>query len=303
MPRAPRSFLPLVPPRRAVARVVAVAAGCVALAVAAGCGGGDDDDTGSVGSATTTATAPARGSAVATDLDRRLVSVVQELSPRVVQIETSSGLGSGIVFDNRGDIVTNAHVVGNSTKFTVTLAGGSRHTARLVGTFPPDDLAVVRLDPLPSPAPTAATFADSSKLEVGQLVLAIGNPLGLRSSVTDGIVSSLARTVPEGNGAVIASAIQTSASINPGNSGGALGNLDGDVIGIPTLAATDPELGDSQAIGIGFAIPSNTVRRIAAQLIDTGHVTASGRAFLGINVATAATGSGVIIASVQQNGP
>jgi S1-C subfamily serine protease len=293
------------PRRLRIPRVAPALAACAALvAVAAGCGGGDDGaPTGPVTVADVPTTAVASGNSVATNLDASLVSVVQELSPRVVQIETASGLGSGIVFDDRGDIVTNAHVVGNSTKFTVTLAGGSRHTARLVGTFPPDDLAVVRLDPLPSPVPQAAEFADSSKLQVGQLVLAIGNPLGLRSSVTEGIVSSLGRTIPEGNGAVIASAIQTSASINPGNSGGALGNLDGAVVGIPTLAAIDPDLGDSQAPGIGFAIPSNTVKRIATQLIATGHVTSSGRAFLGVNVATAATGSGVIVASVESNGP
>jgi len=161
----------------------------------------------------------------------------------------------------------------------------------------------VRLDPVPDDMPGPATFADSAKLQVGQLVLAIGNPLGLRSSVTNGIVSSLGRTVPEGDGAVIASAIQTSAAINPGNSGGALGNLDGAVIGIPTLAATDPDLGGSQAPGIGFAIPSNTVKRIAGQLIADGHVTNSGRAFLGVDIATSATGTGVVVASVEKGGP
>jgi S1-C subfamily serine protease len=109
--------------------------------------------------------------------------------------------------------------------------------------------------------------------------------------------------VSEGNGVVIASAIQTSAPINPGNSGGALVDLNGQVIGIPTLAATDPELGGAQAPGIGFAIPGNTVRRIADQLVATGHVTSSGRAFLGIEAATTVTGRGVVVSSVEKNGP
>jgi S1-C subfamily serine protease len=186
-----------------------------------------------------------------------------------VQIESGSGLGSGIVYDDRGDVVTNHHVVGSSKEFTVTLASGRQRKASLVGSFPPEDLAVIRLS---GDAPAPASFGDSAKLAVGQIAFAIGNPLGLRSSVTQGIVSSLGRTVPEGNGAVISSAIQTSAPINPGNSGGALVDLDAQVIGIPTLAALDPELGGSAAPGIGFAIPSNTIKRIAGQLIKTGRV-------------------------------
>jgi S1-C subfamily serine protease len=274
------------------------------IAAAAGCGGGS-----SSGGATLTVTSePGAGSglaalpAAAVAVDDQLVRVVQQLSPRVAQVESSTGLGSGVVFDNRGDIVTNAHVVGNDQRFTVTLSGGARLQAKLIGSFAPDDLAVIRLDPVPATPPPAATFADSSKLQVGQLVLAIGNPLGLRSSVTNGIISSLGRTVPEGGGAVITSAIQTSAAINPGNSGGALGSLDGSVVGIPTLAAIDPELG-SQAPGIGFAIPANTVKRIAGQLIASGHVTNSGRAVLGVGVATTMAGDGVVVTSVQRGGP
>jgi S1-C subfamily serine protease len=183
----------------------------------------------------------------------------------------------------------------------VTLADGRRHRATLVGTFPAEDLAVV---PLEGTTPAPAKFADSSEPEVGQLAFAIGNPLGLRSSVTEGIVSSLGRTVSEGpNGAVISSAIQTSAAINPGNSGGALVDLDAQVIGIPTLAALDPALGGSQAPGIGFAIPSNTVKRIVDQIVRTGRVPNSGRAYLGVRVATSVGGARVIIASVRKGGP
>jgi putative serine protease PepD len=229
---------------------------------------------------------------------RQLVEDVQAVSPSVVQIATSSGLGSGVVYDGRGDIVTNAHVVGNAKRFTITLASGS-HRGTLVGSFRADDLAVVRVN---GASPKAASFADSSKIQVGDVTLAIGNPLGLRSSVTEGIVSSLGRTVNEGNGVVLPSVIQTSAAINPGNSGGALVNLAGQVIGIPTLAALDPELGGAQAPGIGFAIPSNTVRRIADQLIANGRVVNSGRAFLGVRVSSI-LGGGVLVAGVTPGGP
>jgi putative serine protease PepD len=231
-------------------------------------------------------------------LQDQIVTVVRTLSPAVVQIETSAGLGSGVVYDRKGDIVTNAHVVGTTRRFVVTLAGGDRHAATLVGSFPPNDLAVIRLrDAKPRPA----TFADSSKLRVGDFALAIGNPLGLRSSVTDGIVSSLGRTVSEGNGIALPSVIQTSAAINPGNSGGALVNLSGEVIGIPTLAALDPEFGGTPAPGIGFAIPSNTVRRIADQLIATGKVVRSGRAALQVQVSSI-VGGGVLVARVTRSG-
>jgi S1-C subfamily serine protease len=268
----------------------------------AGCGGGSTK-TVTVGPGTAADTSDGSSSSAAPALQQQYVQVVQRLSPRVVQIQTSQGLGSGIVYDGHGDIVTNAHVVGTSKKFDVTLGAGEQHSATLVGSFVPEDLAVIKLNPVPSPPPQPAQFADSSKLQVGQLVLAIGNPLGLRSSVTDGIISSLRRTVSEGNGAVIASAVQTSASINPGNSGGALGDMTGAVVGIPTLAAVDPQLGGSAAPGIGFAIPSNRVKQIADQLIANGHVTQSGRAYLGVSVATSVMGQGIIVASVQKGGP
>jgi putative serine protease PepD len=147
-----------------------------------------------------------------------------------------------------------------------------------------------------------AGFADSSQLEVGDVALAIGNPLGLQSSVTEGIVSALGRTVNEDNGVALPDVIQTSAPINPGNSGGALVDLQGQVIGIPTLAATDPQLGGGAAAGIGFAIPSNTVRDIAAQLIRQGKVSNSHRAWLGVEVA-ATTSGGVLVTKAQPGGP
>jgi putative serine protease PepD len=232
------------------------------------------------------------------DFQDQLIRVVDAISPAVVQIQTADGLGSGVVYNGKGDIVTNAHVVGNFKTFKITLANGT-FDGTLVGSFPADDLAVVHVK---GAIPHPATFADSSKLEVGEFALAIGNPLGLRSSVTEGIVSSLGRTVSEGNGAVIASAIQTSAAINPGNSGGALVDLHGQVIGIPTLAALDPQLGGAQAPGIGFAIPSNVAKRIADQLIANGRVVRSGRAYLGVRVATI-VGGGVVVSAIVSGGP
>jgi S1-C subfamily serine protease len=230
-------------------------------------------------------------------LQNAFVSVFRTVSPSVVQIQTSEGLGSGIVFDTKGDVVTNAHVVGSATAFTVTTSTGKQYKASLVGKFEADDLAVIKVARANL---RPASFADSSKLRVGDLAMAIGNPLGLRSSVTQGIISALGRQEPEGNGAVLQNAIQTSAAINPGNSGGALVNIDGRVVGIPTLAAADPQLGGAAA-GIGFAIPSNTVTSIASQLIKFGHVVNSGRPYLGVRVGE--TGNGVYIGEVSAKSP
>jgi S1-C subfamily serine protease len=162
------------------------------------------------------------------------------------------------------NVVTNAHVVPGAKRFTVTLSGGKRLPATLVGTNPGSDLAVIHLT---RATPSPAAFGDSAKIEVGYLTLAIGNPLGLHSSVSQGIVSSVSRTVSEGDGVTLTSAIQTSAEINPGNSGGALADLNGRVIGIPTLAALDPEFGGTPAPGIGFAIASNRVKSVATSII------------------------------------
>jgi putative serine protease PepD len=228
----------------------------------------------------------------------------------VVEIRTSTGLGSGIVYDGNGDIVTNAHVVGNARNFQVLLPGSAAPVrGTLVGSYPPNDLAVIRVAKTAGLHP--ATFADSSKAQVGDIVLAMGNPLGLSSTVTNGIISAVGRTVsePQGQGspgATLPGVIQTSAAINPGNSGGALVTLDAKVVGIPTLAANNTEQGGA-APGIGFAIPSNTVRRIADQLVRSGKVTDSGRAALGVGVTTVsdATGQpvGVGVVTVTAGGP
>jgi putative serine protease PepD len=247
----------------------------------------------------TTSTTSASASSPASGLQQSFASVIKRVGPAVVQISNPQGLGSGVVYDNKGDVVTNAHVVAGGGPLQVTDARGHTYSASLVGSFPPDDLAVVNAHGATLPS---ASFAASGTYQVGDIVLAIGNPLGLRSSVTDGIISALGRTVDEPTGAVLPNVVQTSAAINPGNSGGALVGLNGDVVGIPTLAATDPELGGSAAPGIGFAIPSSLVTRVAGQIVKYGRVVNSQRAFLGVTLASGLI-SGAVVASVQKGGP
>jgi S1-C subfamily serine protease len=270
----------------------AAVAGVVVAAVSLGGGS-------SLNSAPKTSQAHLQPAAAALAFQSAITAVVDQLSPSVVQIQTGSGLGSGVVFDSTGDIVTNNHVVGNGGGPITVTAGAHSYAGSLVGRFAPDDLAVVHVS---GAHLTPAAFADSSKLDVGDFAIAIGNPLGLRSSVTDGIVSAFRQGVSEGNGVALPSMIQTSAAINPGNSGGALADLQARVIGIPTLAATDPELGGTAAPGIGFAIPSSLVKDIATQIIRFGHVVNSHRAFLGVQIGDT-NGAGVLVQSVTPGGP
>jgi S1-C subfamily serine protease len=236
--------------------------------------------------------------------------VVRQVLPSVVLISTTEGLGSGVVLDKAGNIVTNAHVVGQATSFKVQVSGDPvPRTATLVGSYPPDDLAVIRVDDPAGLQP--ATFGDSAAARAGDVVLAVGNPLGLSGSVTSGIISATGRVVAEPAtagtpGATLPDAIQTSAPINPGNSGGALVTTAAEVIGIPTLTAGGPA-GGAQVEGIGFAIPSNLVRDIAQQIITSGSVTNSHRAAIGAQVG-AVTGqdgnpAGTGIVTVTSGGP
>jgi putative serine protease PepD len=234
----------------------------------------------------------------ATSLQDTFVSVNRRVSPSVVQIETSDGLGSGIVFDGKGDIVTNAHVVGTARTFRVTTPAGKILSGTLVGVFTQDDIAVIKVV---GRTLRPAQFGDSNALQVGDIAMAIGNPLGLQSSFTEGVVSALGRDESEGNGVTLRNAIQTSAAINPGNSGGALVNINGEVIGIPTLAANDPQSGGQAAAGIGFAIPGNDVLDYAKQIVQHGRVIDTHRAYLGIHIGE--TNSGVYIGGVTSGGP
>jgi putative serine protease PepD len=249
-----------------------------------------------------------RSSSPAAQLQDSYEAVVRAVLPSVVQISTANSTGSGVVYDSSGDIVTNAHVVGDAKTVEVLPASGkSMLTANVIGEFEPDDLAVIRVTKDASTL-KVATFGNSDNAAIGEIVLAMGNPLGLTDSVTQGIISATGRTVSSnepGGAALITSAIQTSAAINPGNSGGALVTLQDQVIGIPTLAARLPEAGGA-APGIGFAIPSNTVRNIAGQLIKSGKVTMSDRASLNITAQTSADaqgqGTGVAVVEVAKGG-
>ncbi len=264
------------------------------------------------GSAREGDTAQAAAPRAAGDLQADYERVIKDVLPSVVQIQAGDSLGSGVVYDDQGHVVTNAHVVGKSKSFRVTTARNEGVLgAKLVSSYPEQDLAVIKLDRVPD-GTKAARFGDSAKVEVGQIVLAMGSPLGLSSSVTQGIVSATGRTVTEGSsgggtGATIANMVQTSAAINPGNSGGALVDLDGQVIGIPTLAATDPGPGDSAAPGIGFAIPASMVTTVAGQIVRDGKVTDSGRAALGITARTVVDETyrpaGVAVVEVRKGGP
>ncbi|MEW2165738.1 trypsin-like peptidase domain-containing protein [Streptomyces sp. NPDC007084] len=304
---------PRVHPQRVRPRLLraslALLAGAAVLV--SGCSAGGTSSGSGPGRAKDTTTTQAAAPAAADDLQNDYLKVIKNVLPSVVQIQAGDALGSGVVYDDSGRIVTNAHVVGDEKKFKVTTAGDEGElSASLVYAYPEQDLAVIKLDKPPQ-GMRAAVFGDSSKVEVGHIVLAMGSPLGLSSSVTQGIVSATGRTVSEGGsgggtGATIANMVQTSAAINPGNSGGALVNLDGQVIGIPTLAATDPELGNSAAPGIGFAIPASMVKTVADQIVKNGRVTDSGRAALGITGRTVVDArsqpAGVAVAQVKSGG-
>jgi len=199
-------------------------------------------------------------------------AAIAKVKPAVVQIDVttsgSSAIGSGVIIDTRGYIVTNNHVVTGAQSIDVVLYDGTHVTAQVVGTDAADDLAVLKITT--TKKLTAVSIGDSSKLQVGQDVLAIGNPLGITESVTSGIVSALNRTVSESQGgATISNAIQTDAPINPGNSGGALIDLQGNLVGIPTLGAIDTEF-NTPANGVGFAIPSNVVATVVQRIIANG---------------------------------
>jgi S1-C subfamily serine protease len=236
--------------------------------------------------------------------------IVRQVLPSVVLISTGEGLGSGVVLDKAGNIVTNAHVAGQATSFEVQVSGDpTPRSAKLVGSYPPDDLAVIRVDDPAGLQP--AKFGDSAAARAGDVVLAVGNPLGLSGSVTSGIISATGRVVAEPAsagtaGATLPDAIQTSAPINPGNSGGALVTTAAEVIGIPTLTAGG-SAGGAQVQGIGFAIPSSLAKDIAQQIITSGSVTNSHRAAIGAQVGTVTgqdgTPAGTGIVTVTSGGP
>jgi len=180
----------------------------------------------------------------------------------------STRLGSGFVYDKEGRIITNNHVVEGSKTVNVTFVDGNTYTAKVVGTDPDNDIAVIQIiDNFSDENITPLIFGDSSQLEVGQQVIAIGNPFGLSDTMTHGIISQVGRLLPNENlGFNIPDVIQVDAPINPGNSGGPLLNIQGEIIGMNTAINTNT----GEFSGVGFAIPSNSIQRVVPQLIKNG---------------------------------
>ena len=211
-------------------------------------------------------------------LQATLVSVAQRVGPAVVSIRTDQGLGSGVIYDPSGLILTNAHVVDGARAITVGLADGRHLPGEILGRNTGFDVAVVRVDGQDLPT---APLGDSKAVQVGQLAVAIGNPYGFDHTVTTGVVSALSRPISEGQGSYAQPMIQTDAAINPGNSGGPLVDLRGNVVGITTLVAAPQGF---PAQGLGFAVPIDTAKRVAPQLAADGRVTHSGQPYLGLSI-------------------
>jgi S1-C subfamily serine protease len=239
---------------------------------------------------------------------RIVAGVAEQVTPKVASLRVprrgsqgrGESLGSGVVFTSDGFLLTNAHVVGQATGGTAAFSDGTSVAFQVVGADPLSDLAVLRAN---GDTPEPAVLGEADKLVVGQLVVAVGNPLGLAGSVTAGVVSALGRSMPAGQSRVIEDVIQTDAALNPGNSGGALVDSRARVVGINTAVA---------GIGLGLAVPiNNTTRRIMSALMHDGRVR---RAYLGIAVAPAPVApvwrsrlgnrsTGLRVASVVAAGP
>jgi putative serine protease PepD len=269
--------------------VVAVAVVALALAGAIG----DDDDEGPPAAAVTT-------SARAAPTIDPVRAVYDRASRAVVSVQRDSGAGSGFVIDDDGTIVTNAHVVGAARDVTVRFGEhGKRIDARVTGRDPSSDLAVLKIDPDDAGRRlTALPLADSGRVKVGQVAVAIGNPFRLPLTATAGIVSAVGRQIDAPNGFSIPDAIQTDAAINPGNSGGPLLDEIGRVVGVNSQIETG---GASRGnVGIGFAVPSNTVRDVVRDLADDGRVS---RPYLGVSTAERPSGAGAAVREVVPDAP
>jgi putative serine protease PepD len=273
---------------------LALGAGIVALR-----NGGSANGSGSETALLNTAPPVARTVAAATSSTP--TQIYNNTHTGVVKITTESGLGTGIVLDAKGNILTNDHVVEGANRFNVSFdSSGATHSAKLVGTDPSDDLAVIKIDPAGLNL-KPVTLGDSSTVQVGDTVYALGNPFGYTNSFSEGIVSGLDRTMTAPNGFTIGHSIQTDAAINPGNSGGPLLNASGEVVGINAQIASNGSNagGEGQNNGVGFAIPINTAKSAIAQLEQTGHVS---HGYLGIATSDAG-GGGATVGSVQSGSP
>ncbi len=295
---APPPLAAPAPPGRAGRLRIGVAGLLAGALIGGGAGAGVvalTDDGGGSGGTATAQPVVVRDAENAT----AVTAAAAKAAPSVVTVYVSSGSGSGsgsgVVLTEDGSVLTNAHVVdlGDDPAVQVRTSDGTLYDATVVGTDPTSDLAVLRLDGASGLTP--ATFADSDEVQVGDLAVAIGAPLGLSDTVTDGIVSATDRAVATGSAqgdATVLDALQTDAAINPGNSGGALVDAAGEVIGINTAIASvasgaPGSSGQSGSIGVGFAIPSNVAERIAQEIIDTGSAT---HPVLGVRAQTAGDG-------------
>src|SRR5215210_5825908 len=262
------------------------------------------------GSATSPISVSTVPAAQSPKLDGTVGAAAAKIDPSLVTINVQNGgnggLGSGVVIDNEGHILTNAHVIDGASDggtITVTFGDGRTVPATVVGSSETNDLAVIKVDGQQNLTP--AVFAKSDSLQVGQAVVAAGAPLGLSESVTSGIVSNTARPVRSGsNNDAVYLAVQTDAAINPGNSGGPLVDLNGAVVGINSSIASTSGSSQSGNIGIGFAIPSDLAVRVAADLIANG---TSADSSLGVTVAgsdsNAVESSGATLQAVTDSGP
>lgn len=261
----------------------------------------------------------AGGSALAmTEDERNNIDLYERLAPGVVNITSTvmehdfffnvvprEGAGSGSVIDSRGYILTNHHVIEDARKLEVTLADGNKYTARLIGSDPDTDIAVVKIDAKKANL-VVIPMGSSENLKVGQKAIAIGNPFGLGQTLTTGVISSIGRTLRSSSGTLVEDIIQTDASINPGNSGGPLIDSSGRMIGINT-AIFSPT---GANVGIGFAIPVDTAKRVLNELIEKGYYAYP---WMGVSLMTLSadvaralklpSDTGVLVAEVVPRGP
>jgi putative serine protease PepD len=266
------------------------------------------------GSPTSVATTPA-ASTSPTGTEGSTPDVYAKVSPAIVQITgltTSQGqqaevLGSGIVIDSSGNILTNYHVISGASDITVTLSDEAAVSAQVVGTDPADDLAVVKAD-FSGVNLTVANLGDSSQVRIGQSVIAIGNPFGLQETVTEGVISGNDRSLPSQTSKPLVQLFQTDAAINPGNSGGALVDLNGNVVGINT--ALENPSGQDVFIGIGYAIPINDAKDHLPDMLAGKTIVHArlGASTITVNPALAKTlglsvNAGAYVVAVDSGGP
>jgi len=250
--------------------------------------------------------------------DLLLINLYERVNPSVVNIEIlisaasslggdlyAEGEGSGFIIDKEGRIVTNNHVVEGAEEVQVTLYDGTMAEARVLGTDPHSDLAVIEVD-LPAEVLHPVQLGDSDQLRVGQRVIAIGNPYGLEGTMTTGIVSALGRTLPAESQFAIPNVVQTDAAINPGNSGGPLLDSEGLLIGVNTAISTTTG-GNS---GVGFAVPVNLLKRVVLELISSGHYDHPQLGIKGMTITPLlvkeldlAVESGVLVSEATADGP